>query len=356
MPQINRWQAPGNGRGFDSYLGNSSKMNNRTIGIMYYIKENSLVDGYVEEELFKDEIKEYLHKNFAAVSNDSLGTHFYKPALFYGFINRDKNYNLSLSIEGNLFLNSYKTKDFFKCKKIIINQLDNVTYPNQATPDVKGLKLFPFRILFKLLLEKRALSIEFIMKSLVYIVSLEDTKNIPTDKEYKKFYSWIISSLDAIEVLNVNGSIVSINGSIVEYIQSLYENLEYSDMFFEDISCDINKRVANKRVKRDASLIVKAKTRDNFKCMVDENHLTFFSKDKSYVEGHHLIPMYQQKNYTFKLDDVDNIISLCPNCHREIHFSDDKEEILKRVFSLHKDFMNAHSISLSDFYKMYSCV
>ena len=36
------WQAPGNAKGFDSFIGDNSKMNNRTIGILEYI--NSKLD------------------------------------------------------------------------------------------------------------------------------------------------------------------------------------------------------------------------------------------------------------------------------------------------------------------------
>ena len=51
------WQAPGNAKGFDSFIGDNSKMNNRTIGILEYIKEKSYINGYVNEKIYKAEIK-----------------------------------------------------------------------------------------------------------------------------------------------------------------------------------------------------------------------------------------------------------------------------------------------------------
>jgi len=353
MSQSTRWQAPGNGKGFDSYLGDSSKMNNRTIGIMHYIKEHSIENGYVSEAVFTEEIKEYLALKYAALVNQSLDTHFYKPALFYGFILRDANYNLSLSIEGNLFINAYDTQDFIKCKKIIINQLDNTSYPNEATLRVKKLQLFPFRILFKLLLEKTRLSNMFIKEQLVYIQTLEDIELLHSFESYDKFNTWVINSLVNLEILNLDDGYVYINKSIYAHLESLYKHADYSDMFFEYNVRDTNISIAKKRVKRDGALIDAAKKRDNYSCVLNKEHSTFLSGGKAYVEGHHVIPMYQQKNYDFLLDDVKNIASLCPSCHREIHLSDDKEEILTKLYIHQKEYMLQKEISLRDFFKMY---
>ena len=66
--------------------------------------------------------------------------------------------------------------------------------------------------------------------------------------------------------------------------------------------------------------------------------------------------MFQQKNYNFKIDDVRNIISLCPNCHREIHSADDKADILNRLYGLNEDYMKSNNIHINDLHKMYMCV
>jgi len=364
----NFWQAPGNGKGFDSFLGDNSKMNNRTIGVLSYIKEKAATDGFVEEVRFQAEIKNYLLENFNENPNESLNTHFYRPALFYGFLNINKENKLSLSIEGNLFLNNFNSQNYIECKKLIINQLDNTTYPNKATSKVKQLKLFPFRILFKLLLENKSLSSNFISSSLVHITSYSDlqeyekTGNFETIPVFKlqsskflKFNTWVINSLVNLNILTLSDKKLSIHTDILEHIKSLYDNLNFSDMFFESISCEIEEIIANKRVKRDFNLINKAKRRDKYRCRVNSLHTTFISKGQNYVEGHHIIPMFQQKNYTFKLDDLDNIISLCPNCHREIHSADNKVEILNKLYSLNTHYMKINNIAINDLYKMYAC-
>ena len=367
----NFWQAPGNGKGFDSFLGDNSKMNNRTIGILSYIKDKSSKDGYVREDEYKEEIVEYLSNNFNADKNDSLKTHFYKPALFYGFIHRNKNHDLSLSIEGNLFLNYYKKENYVECLKLVINQLDNTTYPNPATEKVKNLKLFPFRILFKLLLENKTISTKFISENLVHITEYKDVSEYERYKDlikinsfrsmstestkFGKFNTWIVNSLVDLNILQLLHGQLTIKDEMIPHIAVLYEKVNFSDMFFSATTCEVNNSVADKRVKRDASLILDAKKRDNFLCSIDKKHNTFISKGVNYVEGHHVIPMFQQKNYNFALDDVKNIVSLCPNCHREIHSADNKMDILNKLYKLNISFMESNSIALSELYKMYQC-
>ena len=39
------------------------------------------------------------------------------------------------------------------------------------------------------------------------------------------------------------------------------------------------------------------------------------------MEGHHLVPLEYQDLFNESLYFVDNIVSLCPTCHREIHYA-----------------------------------
>jgi len=65
--------------------------------------------------------------------------------------------------------------------------------------------------------------------------------------------------------------------------------------------------------------------------------------------------MFQQKNYEFNLDDINNIISLCPTCHREIHSADNKNTIIDNLYRLNIEYMKSNNINLNDLYKMYMC-
>lgn len=75
------------------------------------------------------------------------------------------------------------------------------------------------------------------------------------------------------------------------------------------------------RYPRNPNMAAQALKRAGYVCDLDRNHLTFPStkKDQPYLEAHHLIPLSEQWRFTFSLDVVSNIVSLCPTCHRLLH-------------------------------------
>ena len=364
MANIYRWQAPGNGKIFDKPLGESSYMNSRTISVLKFIQEKVRVS----QAVFVLEIKAYLEANTEYEENDSTPAHFFRPLLFLGFLKISSAKVLELTLEGDKFLYFYEQADFAKCKKYILNQLDNSTYPSLATKDIK-LQLFPFRILFKLLLNERenGLSKEFIKEQLIYLKNYDDIvlyeksrdlEKIAKKKEYDKFYTWVVNSLVNIEILQKKNGNYFISEDIYSNVEELYKNLSFESLFFNDetLLCQLDGKTAHERYKRDARLITEAKARDNYTCQIDARHTTFLSKGVNYVEGHHVVPMFQQKNFTFNLDDVENITSLCPSCHREMHSSDDKSGILSKIYRVNLVFMSKNSISLDELNKMYFCI
>ncbi len=75
----------------------------------------------------------------------------------------------------------------------------------------------------------------------------------------------------------------------------------------------------------------------DFNCEYNYQHKTFTSNvtKKNYVEGHHLIPMKHQNEFSaISLDVYANIVSLCPNCHRLLHHGVKKEKIyvLEKIY------------------------
>ena len=86
---------------------------------------------------------------------------------------------------------------------------------------------------------------------------------------------------------------------------------------------------------RNLSYAKKALEKAKFLCEIDNTHETFISKttNKAYVEAHHLIPLQFQEEFSYSLDVPANIVSLCPNCHRKLHFAsiEDKKEILEKL-------------------------
>jgi hypothetical protein len=57
-------------------------------------------------------------------------------------------------------------------------------------------------------------------------------------------------------------------------------------------------------------------------CELNQDHQSFISKgtNKNYVEAHHLIPVSKYAEFEYELDRQENLVSLCPNCHRLLHY------------------------------------
>jgi 5-methylcytosine-specific restriction protein A len=87
---------------------------------------------------------------------------------------------------------------------------------------------------------------------------------------------------------------------------------------------------------RDPDIAYTALHEAGFLCENDRNHKTFISgrNNSNFMEAHHLIPIEYQKSFQNSLDVPENIISLCPNCHRAIHLStqETKSGMLEKLF------------------------
>lgn len=81
----------------------------------------------------------------------------------------------------------------------------------------------------------------------------------------------------------------------------------------------------SKKYKRNPLLGKIAIQKSYYCCEINTHHETFTSErtNKNFMEAHHLVPVkYQQKiwnEYGINVDCVENIVSLCPTCHRAFH-------------------------------------
>jgi 5-methylcytosine-specific restriction protein A len=89
--------------------------------------------------------------------------------------------------------------------------------------------------------------------------------------------------------------------------------------------------------KRDPKMAALAIAASSYSCEVDTEHETFTSRrtKERFVEAHHLVPMQYQGEFSFSLDIPENIVALCPTCHRKFHHSrfSELKSILGRLFS-----------------------
>lgn len=101
-------------------------------------------------------------------------------------------------------------------------------------------------------------------------------------------------------------------------------------------------------VDRDPQKASNALAKAGHKCEIDSSHITFIRKGESgvqYMEPHHLIPLSKFRDFIYtkpdgtkaykNLDMMVNIVSLCPTCHRHLHYgplNDEKKRILKALY------------------------
>lgn len=108
--------------------------------------------------------------------------------------------------------------------------------------------------------------------------------------------------------------------------------------------------------KKNPSISSKAVAASGFKCAYDPNHHTFQKANGvQYMEGHHLIPCNPGnsekywKRFGRNIDCFENIVSLCPICHRRIHYGSDAEraEIIDRLYEVQAEKLKAAGLQIS---------
>jgi Predicted restriction endonuclease len=102
---------------------------------------------------------------------------------------------------------------------------------------------------------------------------------------------------------------------------------------------------------RDRIIVKQVIKADGFQCEISKSHTTFISRcnDEPYLEGYHLIPISRQDRFDKSLDVYANIIGLCPNCHRQLHFGRllEVREILKGLYDLRVNRLAASGLVIS---------
>lgn len=89
---------------------------------------------------------------------------------------------------------------------------------------------------------------------------------------------------------------------------------------------------------RDKQIAVNALSHAQFVCEIDPKHPTFIRKhsDRAYTEPHHLVPLAMQEKFDVSLDVEENIVSLCSNCHNEIHYGRDADKLIRKIYEKRK--------------------
>ena len=117
-----------------------------------------------------------------------------------------------------------------------------------------------------------------------------------------------------------------------------------------------NYGTSGRTVVRKAYISKQAIRLAHYKCTFDETHETFLTnKGLPYMEGHHLIPCtysnaeYYWSNFKRNIDCVENIVCLCPTCHRRIHFGSKEEQdtIIKSLYKKQIPYLKTIDLDIS---------
>ena len=86
-----------------------------------------------------------------------------------------------------------------------------------------------------------------------------------------------------------------------------------------------------------------------FLCEIDREHPSFIRRknNHNYVEPHHLVPMKYSDDFSVSLDVPANIVSLCSNCHNEIHYGKNYEQLIERLYEQRKDLLQKVGIDIT---------
>lgn len=97
----------------------------------------------------------------------------------------------------------------------------------------------------------------------------------------------------------------------------------------------------DKQWPRDGKLARAILKGNDYQCSVDPSHTSFIVKTGThqFMEAHHLVPMAVQEEFEYTLDCKENLISLCPNCHRKIHHGtvDEVADLLRSFLTERRD-------------------
>lgn len=110
--------------------------------------------------------------------------------------------------------------------------------------------------------------------------------------------------------------------------------------------------ISKGRWRRDPNVAATALRNAHYQCEVDATHLSFIARKskENFVEAHHLIPMAEQNRYTHSLDVPENVVSLCPTCHRLLHHGGYQARfaIASDLLSKRTAGLNTRGISISE--------
>ncbi len=159
----------------------------------------------------------------------------------------------------------------------------------------------------------------------------------------------LTDSLSAYNIENIPDFSDDEINQISENLNIVEEKPSYSDHKEEQKFSEINK--TKKIPKRSLIVSARALKIANYQCEVDSSHVSFLRNNgTNYTEPHHLIPISKYREFNGNsLDREQNIVSLCSNCHNQLHYGrfEDKKKVLSNLYSKRIDFLKKIDLNIS---------
>lgn len=351
-------------------------------------------NGGVSNELFKREIREKMH----ATGNYQSKKFKDQPALlkksemirYFGLIDYSfKDKYGSINEYGKKFYEGNKETRV----EIIFDRMRNISFGrNNSAYKSSNSSLNPPMLLLKVMKEYGSITRKefayllecFHDKKLNYAETInkviglagelltvsKDNKNKYADPKFTVFFKDLEIIYEIDRRLFLNPRYINLIEPLKIYSD---DDKEYNNVLKDDtkiVNMDIvnasnnrdpilSDQNSSKRLyKTDSKLKNKVLMDNDYKCEIDPSHKTFLKQNGDpFMEGHHLIPMKAQKDFEVNIDRTENIICICPNCHRAVHHAnrDVKFEILEKLFSRRKKLFRdvGMNIDLDDIFKKY---
>lgn len=113
----------------------------------------------------------------------------------------------------------------------------------------------------------------------------------------------------------------------------------------EKFETDVDEKGASSQIK------YLAKELSKYKCELDSLHTSFIARSnrKPYVEAHHLIPYSKRNIFDVNIDTIENLVTLCPVCHKKIHagLKEEVKSMIDILLSIKKDSLKSSGIEIS---------
>lgn len=159
-------------------------------------------------------------------------------------------------------------------------------------------------------------------------------RNSGIDLQYEEIWKEYIEKDNVRELKSIYSSFKKTD---FERFEKAFVNTDYlvfSSNVDEPHKKPIEIEVYHNEFERNVEIARAALRLAHYSCELGCGHELFMRRDLecAYVEGHHLIPLSFQDRFEYSLDVGANIISLCPSCHRLLHYGAEARIQIEKLY------------------------